>query len=73
MNFWLTMRPGGPKTDFCRILRQKSMPQRPPLWYNNRQGRLLYYFCATARRSGWRQPGNRLLMRNYTIPLRFMV
>ena len=35
MNFWLTMRPGGPKTDFCRILRQKSMPQRPPLWYNN--------------------------------------
>ena len=35
MNFWLTMRPGGPKTDFCRILRQKSVPQRPPLWYNN--------------------------------------
>ena len=35
--------------------------------------RLLYDFCAAARRSGWRRPGNRLLARNSTIPLRGMV
>ena len=35
--------------------------------------RLLYDFCTAARRSGWRRPGNRLLMRNSTIPLRGMV
>ena len=35
--------------------------------------RLLYHFCATARHSGQRHPGNRLLMRNDTIPLHFMV
>ena len=35
--------------------------------------RLLYHFCATARHSGQHHPGNRLLMRNDTIPLRFMV
>ena len=35
--------------------------------------RLLYDFCTAARRSGWRRPGNRLLARDSTIPLRGMV
>ena len=35
--------------------------------------RLLYDFCTAACRSGWRRPGNRLLARNSTIPLRGMV
>ena len=42
------------------------------MWYNSRK-RGYYTFLRNGSPFWLRQPGNRLWMRNYTIPLRFMV